>query len=227
MNLPAHIITCHTIHEPTRSWHSISRSKQSIIVSQTTHQEAKNNSVSAWLGPLAARRNCSKPPGGIHSPPGDSVLPDPTVFSSPPGGVHRAARRPSIQRPLTLVSPPGASTRAARRRISSRTPLEAKNNSVSAWLGPLAARRNCSKPPGGIHSPLGASVLPDPTVFSSPPGGVHCAARRPSIQRPLTLVSPPGASTRAARRRISSRTPLVFKVSINLLYYVTQFQVPK
>ncbi|QCD79028.1 hypothetical protein DEO72_LG1g2665 [Vigna unguiculata] len=34
MNLPAHIITCHTIHEPTRSWHSISRSKQSIIVSQ-------------------------------------------------------------------------------------------------------------------------------------------------------------------------------------------------
>jgi len=94
MNLPAHIITCHTIHEPTRSWHSISRSKQSIIVSQTTHQEAKNNSVSAWLGPLAARRNCSRPPGGIHSPPGASVLPDPLFFR------HRLAE---------YTVPPGAS----------------------------------------------------------------------------------------------------------------------
>ncbi|QCE10592.1 hypothetical protein DEO72_LG10g1822 [Vigna unguiculata] len=36
MNLPAHIITCNTSHEPTRSWHNISQSKQSIIVSQTT-----------------------------------------------------------------------------------------------------------------------------------------------------------------------------------------------
>ena len=94
MNLPAHIITCHTIHEPTRSWHSISRSKQSIIVSQITHQEARNNSVSAWPGPLAARRNCSRPPGGIHFLPGASVLPDP-LFPR-----HRLAE---------LTMPPGAS----------------------------------------------------------------------------------------------------------------------
>ena len=95
MNLPAHIITCHTIHEPTRSWHSISRSKQSIIVSlKIAHQNAKHNSVSAWPGPHAARRNCSRPPGGIHSPPGASVLPNP-LFSC-----HRLAE---------LTVPPGAS----------------------------------------------------------------------------------------------------------------------
>ncbi|QCD89269.1 hypothetical protein DEO72_LG4g213 [Vigna unguiculata] len=82
----------------------------------------------------------------------------------------------------------------------------------TAWRYSLTARRQ---------------RLPRPTVFSLPPGGAHRAARRPTIQRPLTLVSPPGAPTRAARRRISSRTPLVFKVSINLIYYVTRFQVPK
>ncbi|QCE10626.1 hypothetical protein DEO72_LG10g1857 [Vigna unguiculata] len=97
MNLPAHTITCHTIHEPTRSWHNISRSKKSIIVIQKQHTKCKNNSVSAWPGPHAARRNCSRPPGGIHLPPGASVLPDPTVFSSPPGGAPRAARRLSVQ----------------------------------------------------------------------------------------------------------------------------------
>ncbi|QCD90376.1 hypothetical protein DEO72_LG4g1331 [Vigna unguiculata] len=98
MNLPAHIITCHTIHEPTRSWHSISRSKQSISFSkENSTPKCTEHSVSAWPGPHAARRNCSRPPGGIHLPPGASVLPDPTVFSSPPGGAHRAARRLSVQ----------------------------------------------------------------------------------------------------------------------------------
>jgi len=29
---------------------------------KTTHQKAKN-SISAWLGPRAARQNCSRPPG--------------------------------------------------------------------------------------------------------------------------------------------------------------------
>ncbi|QCE10960.1 hypothetical protein DEO72_LG10g2193 [Vigna unguiculata] len=96
MNLPAHIITCHTIHEPTRSWHSIPRSKHHCQFNKK-HIKCKNNSVSAWPGPHAARRNCSRPPGGIHLPPGASVLPDPTVFSSPPGGAHRAARRLSVQ----------------------------------------------------------------------------------------------------------------------------------
>ncbi|QCD99537.1 hypothetical protein DEO72_LG7g820 [Vigna unguiculata] len=95
--------------------------------------------------------------------------------------------------------------------------IKCQNNSVSAWPGPHAARRNCSRPPGGIHLPLGASVLPDPTVFSSPPGGAHRAARRQATQGPLMLVSSPGARTRAARRRISSRTPLVF-----LLWLVSQ-----
>ncbi|QCD83471.1 hypothetical protein DEO72_LG2g3817 [Vigna unguiculata] len=82
-----------TIHEPTRSWHSISRSKQSIIVRKQHTKKAKNNSISAWLGPHAARRNCSRPPGGTHSPPGASVLPM-LVFSR-----HRLAK---------LDVPPGA-----------------------------------------------------------------------------------------------------------------------
>jgi len=81
MNLPAHGTA------------SPDPSKASLSV-KTTHQEAKNNSVSAWLGPLAARRNCSRPPGSIHSPPGASVLPDP-LFSR-----HRLAE---------YTVPPGAS----------------------------------------------------------------------------------------------------------------------
>jgi len=60
---------------------------------KTAHHNTQNISVSAWPSPHAARRNCSRPPGGIHLPPGASVLPDPTGFSSPPGGAHRAARR--------------------------------------------------------------------------------------------------------------------------------------
>ncbi|QCD81978.1 hypothetical protein DEO72_LG2g2310 [Vigna unguiculata] len=57
-----------------------------------------------------------------------------------------------------------------------------QNNSVSAWPSPHAAMQNCSRPPGGIHLPPDASVLPDPTVFSSSPGGAYRAARHLSVQ---------------------------------------------
>jgi len=67
MNLPAHGTA------------SPDPSKASLSV-ETTHSKAKSNSISAWLSPHAARRNCSRPPGGIHSPPGASVLPNP-LFS--------------------------------------------------------------------------------------------------------------------------------------------------
>jgi len=80
MNLPAHGTA------------SPDPSKASLSV-KTTHQKAKNNSISAWLGPHAARRNCSRPRGGIHSPPGASFLPNP-LFSR-----HRLA---------DLTVPPGA-----------------------------------------------------------------------------------------------------------------------
>jgi len=64
MNLPAHGTA------------SPDPSKASLSV-KTTHSKAKNNSIFVWLGPHAARRNCSRPPSGIHSPPSASVLPDP------------------------------------------------------------------------------------------------------------------------------------------------------
>jgi len=80
MNLPAHGTA------------SPDPSKASLSI-KTTQQKAKNNSISAWLGPHAARQNRSRPPGGIHSPPGASVLPDP-LFSR-----HRLAE---------LDVPPGA-----------------------------------------------------------------------------------------------------------------------
>ncbi|QCE10040.1 hypothetical protein DEO72_LG10g1265 [Vigna unguiculata] len=108
MNLPAHGTT------------SPDPSVKALFKQQT--KKAKNNSISAWLCPRAARRNCSRPSGGIYSPPGTSD-PRATVFSSPPGGPHRAARHYPIQGPLTLIPPPGAPTRAARRCISSETPL--------------------------------------------------------------------------------------------------------
>jgi len=41
-----------------------------------------------------------------------------------------------------------------------------KKNSIFAWRCPRAARRNCFRPPGGIHPPLGASVVPVPPVSS-------------------------------------------------------------
>ena len=81
MNLPAHGTA------------SPDPSKASLSV-KTTHQEVENNSVSAWPGSHAARRNCSRPPSGIHSTPGASALPDP-LFSH-----HRLA---------DLTVPPGAS----------------------------------------------------------------------------------------------------------------------
>jgi len=46
------------------------------LLNQHTKQP-KDSSISAWLGPHAARRNCPKPPGGIHSPPGANVVPVP------------------------------------------------------------------------------------------------------------------------------------------------------
>jgi len=96
MNLPVHIITCQTpsMNLPAHGTASPDPSKASLSV-RTTHQKAKDISISAWLGPHAARRNCSRPPGGIHSPPGANVLPDP-LFSR-----HRLAELdPSRQAPL-------------------------------------------------------------------------------------------------------------------------------
>jgi len=85
---------------------------------KTAHQNTQNNSVSAWPSPHAARRNCSRPPGGIHLPPGASVLPDPTGFSSPPGGAHRAARRLSVQ------TPPHAKAIAWRLSVARQAPYQ-------------------------------------------------------------------------------------------------------
>ena len=87
----------------------------SIIVSQNSTRKQRSTASPPGSRPHVARRKCFRPPGGIHLPPGASVLPDPTVFSSPPGGAHRAARRLLSADPLTLrlslggfVSPPGA-----------------------------------------------------------------------------------------------------------------------
>jgi len=102
MNLPAHGTAS---PDPSKASSSV----------KTTHQESKNNSVSAWLGPSAARRNCSRPPGGIHSPPGASVLPDP-LFPR-----HRLAE---------LTVPPGA---------SQCRPSHAK---TIAWRSSVTARRH-------------------------------------------------------------------------------------
>ncbi|QCD86870.1 hypothetical protein DEO72_LG3g1398 [Vigna unguiculata] len=44
---------------------------------KTTHQKAPTTTIPAWLGPHAARRNCSKPPGSTSSPPGVRALPAP------------------------------------------------------------------------------------------------------------------------------------------------------
>ncbi|QCD79411.1 hypothetical protein DEO72_LG1g3051 [Vigna unguiculata] len=118
MNLPAHIITCHTIHEPTRSWHNISRSKHHCQFNKTTYQMQVQQRLrlaqptrcqakllqTAWQYPLPARRQ--RPP-------------DLTVFSSPPGGAHRAARRLLSADPLTLRLSPGGHQPTARRHTRS------------------------------------------------------------------------------------------------------------
>jgi len=95
MNLPAHIITCHTIHEPTRSWHSISRSKQSIIVSLKTTHTAHN---------LPRKRLARQP-----VPPGETGSGRLAIYVPPPGAM--ASNRSSLSRVrlADLVSPPGAS----------------------------------------------------------------------------------------------------------------------
>jgi len=71
MNLPAHIITCHppSMNLPAHGTTSPDPRKASSLI-KTTHQKAKNNSISTWLGPHVARRNCSRLPGGTSSPPG-------------------------------------------------------------------------------------------------------------------------------------------------------------
>jgi len=64
MNLPAHGTA------------SPDPSKASLSI-KTIHQKAKNNNIPAWLSPHAARRNCSRLPGGTSSPPGVRALPAP------------------------------------------------------------------------------------------------------------------------------------------------------
>jgi len=110
---------------------------------KTSHQNAQNNSVSAWPGPHAARRNCSRPPGGIHLPPGASVLPDPTVFLSPPGGAHHAARRLLSADPLTLRLSPGGVQWTARRHTSSSLLLVLAPKVVNYAI-PECFRRYCT-----------------------------------------------------------------------------------
>jgi len=90
-----------TIHEPTRSWHSISRSKCSIIaqnntqtnqeqqhlrLAQSTCRQAKSVQT-AWRYQLTAR----------HQRPSST-----TVFLSPPSGAHPAATHRTVHGPLQL-----------------------------------------------------------------------------------------------------------------------------
>ncbi|QCE00109.1 hypothetical protein DEO72_LG7g1395 [Vigna unguiculata] len=106
MNLPAHGTA------------SPDPSKASLSV-KTTHQEVENNNVSAWPGPHAARRNCSRPPGDIHSPPGVSALPDP-LFSRhrladltvPPGASQCRVPSRCVYRLAGINKPPGAISEA-------------------------------------------------------------------------------------------------------------------
>jgi len=93
MNLPAHIITCHTIHEPTRSWHSISRSKQSIIVSQNNTPGIKEQQRLRLARPTRRQAKLFQTAWRYSLPARRQRPPRPTVSSSPPGGAHRAARR--------------------------------------------------------------------------------------------------------------------------------------
>ena len=98
-----------TIHEPTRSWHNISRSKCSIIaqnntqtnqgqqhfrLAQPTRRQAKSVHT-AWRYLPTARRQ--RPPSA-------------TVFQSPLGGAQLTARRHAVREPLQLfLSPSGIS----------------------------------------------------------------------------------------------------------------------
>jgi len=113
MSLPAHIITCHTIHEPTRSWHNISRSKQALL-SVKTAPGSKGQQRLRLAQPTRRQAKMLQTAWRYSLPPGASVLPDPTVFSSPPGGAHLAARRHSVQRTPLLSPSPGGYQRTAR-----------------------------------------------------------------------------------------------------------------
>ncbi|QCD85914.1 hypothetical protein DEO72_LG3g435 [Vigna unguiculata] len=82
---------------------------------KTTHQKAKNNSISAWLSPHAARRNCSRPPGGTSSPPGARDLPASLFYRYclaehvlPPGAPLYSALSHKGYRLAVCSGPPGA-----------------------------------------------------------------------------------------------------------------------
>jgi len=117
MNLPAHIITCHTIHEPTRSWHSISRSKQSIIVSQN-HTRIP--------------RTTASPPGSAHTPPGETapnrlaVLTSrqaPAFSQTPLFSRHRLAEH-TVPPGATQCRPSHAKTFAWRLSVDRQAPFQ-------------------------------------------------------------------------------------------------------
>jgi len=106
MNLPAHGTAS---PDPSKASSSV----------KTTHQKAENNSISAWLGPHAARRNYSRPPGGIHSLPGASVLLDPlfsrhrlTDLTVAPGAIPYRVHSRYVYRLAVINKPSGAISEA-------------------------------------------------------------------------------------------------------------------
>ncbi|QCD89993.1 hypothetical protein DEO72_LG4g945 [Vigna unguiculata] len=97
MNLPAHGTA------------SPDSSKASLLVKNNT-QKARNNSVSAWLGPHAARRNCSRPPGGTCTPPGANALPAPLFIQHRLAEHFLTARHRAVQRSSLLFLSPGGTS---------------------------------------------------------------------------------------------------------------------
>jgi len=82
---------------------------------------------------------------------------------------------------------------------------QTKDSSISAWLDPHAARQNCSRPPGSIHSPLGANVLPE-SLFphhrlaehTVPPSVTQCRALSCRGYHLAVISGPPGAIPEAS-----------------------------
>jgi len=87
MNLPAHGTT------------SPDLSVEALLKQHT--KQTKDNSISAWLGPHAARRNCSRPLGGTSSPPSARDLPASLFYR------YRLAEHvlPSLSTTLSHVKP--------------------------------------------------------------------------------------------------------------------------
>ena len=90
----------------------------------------------------------------------------------------------------------------AKHHCQLETTHQVKNNSVSAWPGPPAARRNCSRPPGGIHAPPGASASHSSSLtrvrladLVSPPGASLCRPPEWVSHRLAHPIQPPGAVT--------------------------------